>query len=97
VELVEVEAGRTSLKQIDEGLFEVTRYIMRWPIKSYVKVSRKGERVTVYSWETAVYNARAYRSVDGYLASVRAALRRMGLTDEQVTTVLEEVRRRLKR
>jgi hypothetical protein len=92
-----------TLVRVDEKTFEFTKVLEGWPIRSYVKVSPKGERVTIYSWETIKCDLNVHKrlcknelkALESYLWQIERSLRQLGMTEEQVREVLNEVKRRL--
>jgi cation transport regulator ChaC len=66
-----------------------------WPIKTYIRVSWGGERVTIYSWETIKCDRRLCRDEVSYLHQIERSLRQLGMTEEQINVIIEEVKRRL--
>jgi hypothetical protein len=100
---METQEQTPTLTRIDERTFEVMKVLEGWPIRSYVKVSPKGERVTIYSWTTTKCDLNVHKrlvkdkskAVESYLYQVTKSLRQLGMNEEQVKMVVEEVRRRL--
>jgi uncharacterized membrane-anchored protein len=68
-----------------------------------VKVSPKGERVTIYSWTTTKCDLNVHKrlakdkskAIECYLWQIERSLKQLGMTEEQVRTILNEVKRRL--
>jgi len=93
-----------TLTRVDERTFEFTKVLEGWPIRSYVKISPKGERVTIYSWETIKCDLNVHKrlcrdgckAVESYLYQIERSLKQLGMTEEQVKVILNEVKRRLK-
>jgi hypothetical protein len=102
---METQTQIPTLTRVDERTFEVTKVLEGWPIRSYVKVSPKGERVTIYSWTTTKCDLNVHKrlvkdkskAIECYLYQVTKSLQQVGMTEEQVKTIVEEVRRRLEK
>jgi len=102
---METKTQTPTLIRIDERTFEVTEVLEGWPIKKYVKISPKGERVTIYSWTTTKCDLNVHKrlvkdkskAIECYLYQVTKSLKGLGMTEEQVREVLNEVRRRLEK
>jgi len=102
---METQTQTPTLTRIDERTFEVMKVLEGWPIKSYVKVSPKGERVTIYSWTTTKCDLNVHKrlvkdkskAIECYLYQVTKSLQQLGMTEEQVRRIVEEVRRRLEK
>ena len=100
---METKTQIPTLTRVDEKTFEFTKVLEGWPIRSYVKISLRGERVTIYSWETIKCDLRVHRrlckdelkALVSYLWQIERSLRQLGMTEEQVRTILNEVKRRL--
>ena len=96
---METQTQTPTLTRVDEKTF----VLERWPIKTYIKVSWRGERVTIYSWETIKCDLRVHRklckdelkALKSYIWQIERSLRQLGMTEEQVRTILNEVKRRL--
>ena len=102
---METQTQTPTLTRVDEKTFEFTKVLEGWPIKTYIKVSWRGERVTIYSWETIKCDLRVHRrlckdelkALVSYLYQIERSLKQLGMTEEQARLVLNEVRRRLEK
>jgi hypothetical protein len=100
---METQTQIPTLTRVDEKTFEFTKVLEGWPIKTYIRVSWGGERVTIYSWTTTKCDLNVHRrlvkdkskAIECYLYQVTKSLQQLGMTEEQVRTIVEEVKRRL--
>ena len=100
---METQTQIPTLTRVDEKTFEFTKVLEGWPVKTYIRVSWGGERVTIYSWNTIKCDLRVHRrlckdelkALVSYLWQIERSLKQLGMTEEQVRTILNEVKRRL--
>jgi hypothetical protein len=98
---METQTQTKILSRIDKRTFE-----FRHPFgRDYIVISSRGKRVTLYSWVKETADLRVLqrlfkneqKALECYFYQIEKMLKKNGLREDQVKTIIEEVRRRLEK